>query len=166
MASFSAVHPSTRHPSSLSPSVLIIPPSFLSSLHPSVGCLSLWSGGNDRTMPCGNIATSIRFHLTCQHQPPPLILPLLFPIFILMFFPSSPLSFHQFFLSFLLLPTAGWAPRRCVESYSVWCLAAVLFLCTTSLHHANLWLALHRGLLTTHACLHATRSEWRRLHSH
>lgn len=63
------------------------------------------------------------------------------------------------FLLFSLLlhfPAVGRTSRRHVESHSLWCLAALLSLCTTSLHHANLWLALHRGPLTTHACLHAT----------
>lgn len=56
----------------------------------------------------------------------------------------------------LLFPAVGRASHRRVENHSVWRLAALLSLCTTSLRHANLWLALHRGPLTTHACLHAT----------
>lgn len=165
MVSFNTVYPSTRHPSLLSPSVLTILPSFLSFLYPPVCCLSLWSGGNARSM-------YRHICLNCQHQPPPLTLPLLFPSslscyssssYFFFFFLSVHLFFFSFFYSSLLQDRAS---PRCVESHSVWCLAALLFLCTTSLHHANLWLALHRGLLTTHACLHATRSEWRRLHSH
>lgn len=62
-------------------------------------------------------------------------------------FCHSPVDYSRF-----LLHTAGRA--SCVESCCVW--RALLSLCTTRLCHANLWLALHWGLLTTHGCLHAT----------
>lgn len=99
------------------------------------------------------------FFLPCHSQSPPLALPLLFLFSFSCMSLSSSASTVDHSLSFsifLVFPAVGQASHRHVESRSVWRLAALLSLCTTSLHHTNLWLALHRGPLTTHACLHAT----------
>lgn len=91
--------------------------------------------------------------LTNHPQPPPLGLS-----FYSHFHAPSSASIVNPLLSssHFLLPTVGEASHRRVESPSVWRLAALLSLCTTSLYHANLWLALRRGPLTTHGCFHVT----------
>ena len=149
MASFSAVHPSTSHPSFPPPSAPTFPSSSLSSLWCPSSDME-WNQGSD----CGGIQYLSQLQPRTSSTHPAIITPvfILLDFFILLCAHSGSLFlFSVFCYSSLLLAF----PRR-VESHSVWCLAGLLSLCTTSLHHVNLWLALHRGLLTTHACLHAT----------
>lgn len=107
---------------------------------------------------CNFANTSIRIStifLTIRPQPPPLALS--FYSHLPSHAPSSASIVNPLLSSsHFLLPAVGEASHRRVESPSVWRLAALLSLCTTSLHHANLWLALRRGPLTTHACFHVT----------
>lgn len=105
MVSFNTVYPSTRHPSLLSPSVLTILPSFLSFLYPPVCCLSLWSGGNARSM-------YRHICLNCQHQPPPLTLPLLFPSS-LSCYSSSSYFFYFFFYQYICSFSLFFTPPCC-----------------------------------------------------
>lgn len=107
---------------------------------------------------CNFANTSIRIStifLTSHPQPPPLALS--FYSHLHSHAPSSASIVNPLLSSsHFLLPAVGEASHRRVESPSVWRLAALLSLCTTSLHHPNLWLALRRGPLTTHACFHVT----------
>lgn len=93
-----------------------------------------------------------------SHLPPPQSPQLTLPLLFLSPFLCASLSFSAFSMDhslFLLVSAAGWASPS-VKDHSVWCLAALLCLCITSLHHVNLLLTLRRGLFTTHVCLHAT----------
>ncbi len=153
MASFSAVHPSTRHPSLLSPSALTLPPSYSPSL------FSLFHYGTEEMVQpwqlCQCNGTNIQYF---SQLPPPItsthpsaIIPIfiLLCVFILLCFPHG--SFPPFLSCYSSLQLA-----RHLEGHSVCRLAAMLYLCTTSLHHVNLLLTLRKGLFTTHACFHAT----------